>query len=63
MIKEAVNQVLQAHLIACHDLVTQVLLEHDLMARSHIHRYVHTHRAALQLGSLQYWHYLHFGGA
>lgn len=64
VIKEAVNRVFQAHLIACHDLITQVLLEHHLLTRSHTHTDIYKHtEPALQLGSLQYLHYLHFGGA
>lgn len=49
-IKKAVNQVFQAHLSACHNLVTQVILEHHLMARSHTHSYTHTHRACFAAG-------------
>lgn len=54
VIKEAVNQVFKAHLTACRDLVTQIILEHHLMARSHTQGYTHTHthtEPALQLGS------------
>lgn len=50
VIKKAVNQELQAHLIACRDLVTQILLEHGLMAGSHTHRCIHTHRACFAAG-------------
>lgn len=44
--KEAVNRVFQAHLIACHDLITQVLLEHHLLTEA-THTQIYTSTQSL----------------